>query len=80
MAKIVNKRFFKSRAPRPPKDPPRDTSPAHMPQHPPHPTHTPRVTQGSTRGTYIVVLDKWVGPVVEEPQSYVAMAIEACLP
>ena len=72
-------RFFTSGAPRPPKDPPSDTSPAHMPVHPPHPTHTAGDAR-EQRGTYIVVLDERVRPEVQEAQRHIALTIVACAP
>ena len=51
-----------------------------MPEHPPHPPHTPLVTQGSRRGTYIVVLDGGVGPEAQEPQRHIAVTLVACAP
>ena len=63
--------------PNPPKDPPSDTTPRTHARTPPAP-HTHPGDAREQRGTYIVVLDCGVGPVVEEAERHVAVTIVAC--
>jgi hypothetical protein len=65
--------------PRPPKDPPSDTTPRTHARTPPAP-HTHPGDAREQRGTYIVVLDGGVGPVVEEAERHVALTMVACDP
>jgi len=63
--------------PRPPKDPPSDTTPRTHARTPPAP-HTHPGDAREQRGTYFVALDGGVGPVVEEAERHVALTMEAC--